>query len=153
MKLLLFFILLFPFHCFSQKVNVGGYLSTDSIHYNTTPARCSAHITSPSATTITSAGTYYFLKGIFHNDNIASFTNDGDTLVYSNGNGRRLYIAYDFTVTATNNSETVTIAIYRNNTIQDGSNSASFCKTAGDEYMISSNFIMQVNNGDKIKKW
>ena len=40
---------------------------------------------------------------------------------------------------------------YKGNTIIDGSNSSTECKTAGDDYIISSNFICSVNNGDKIK--
>lgn len=135
----------------AQQFSVQNYLSTDSIHYRVIPARCSAHITTGAATTITDANTYYFLKGAFHNDNISQFTASGDTLVYSNGNGRYLFITYDFTVTAANNNETVTIGIHRNNTLIDGSNQSALCRTAGQDYLISGNFITQISNGDKLK--
>jgi hypothetical protein len=149
MKLLL--LLLIPILSFSQNIHFDGYVSVDSVSYHVCPARCSAHITSAAATTVTTANEYYFMKGTFHNDNISKFTVDGDTLVYSNGNKRYLFVNYDFDVTASENTTTVTISIYKNNTLVHGSESSTLCKVSGEEYPLGGNFLILVDSGDKIK--
>ena len=123
----------------------------DSIIYKVTPARISAYVSSSAATTITAAGTYYFAQGTFTNENTASFTFSGDTLIYNNGNNRVLIGSYKFSISTNGTNVSVSVAIYINDTKLNMSEQTTLCKTAGEQYHISGNIMLVANTGDKIK--
>lgn len=128
-----------------------GKITIDSISYRVTPARISAYIVTPAPTTITNAGDYYFVQGIFTNENTASFGFTGDTLQYQNGDYRHLIGDYKFSLSTNGTNITVSIAIYINDTKLLMSEETVLCKVNGEMYHLSGNIMFEAMTNDKIK--
>lgn len=112
----------------------------------------SAHITTPAATTVTSAGTYYPILGTFSNPNLEQFEVVADPAIkYTGPDTMDFEVDWHATISCNNASRHVTIAIKKNADVQTSSVMGTTLKTAGDKYALSGTCVVSLTTNDKIQ--
>lgn len=110
-----------------------------------------AYLTAKDDTTITTAATYYPIKGTFNNDVIEDFSMTASPGIQYDGTLDQ-YFEIDWHATFSIDAiRTATFAIYHNSTLVDGSEMSAYAKVADEKYNVSGTCVVLLSNKDEIQ--
>lgn len=104
--------------------------------------------------TIVSADTYQALSTLHTVDSVSNFTQGvayAPSLKYANTLTRSFEVDWHVTIIAPSNTSTVEMALFKNGTIINGSQSGTLCKNSSEEYNFSSTCVVELEKGDEIQ--
>ena len=128
------------------KLDVNGYIKSKQ-------SNVWAYISTPSATIITTASTYYPIQGTFVNDMIdfSSATVVTPGIKYDGTLTRKFKIIIQGQVSADSSNTTVTLGIKKNGTLISGSEISTICRVSNEPYHIGSVVMVELEEDDEIQ--
>lgn len=111
-----------------------------------------AYLSASANTTITTAGTYYYINGSFTNSPIENFSLVADPAIrYDGTKTQHFETDWHATISADIANTTVTIGIKKNGTLVTSSLMSTFCKNVGELYNLSGTTVVELATNDKIQ--
>jgi hypothetical protein len=110
------------------------------------------YVSTPAATTVTTAGTYYPIAGTFTNPCMEQFQAVADPAIqYIGDQTLDFEIDWHAAVSCDNSTRHVTMGIKKNADVVASSLMGTTLKTAGDEYSLSGTCVVSLAKNDKIQ--
>ncbi len=110
------------------------------------------YISTPAATTVTTAATYYPIAGTFTNSCMEQFSAVADPAIQYDGNATLDFeIDWHAAISCNNSTRHISLGIKKNADIQAGSIMGTLCKTSGEEYSLSGTCVVSLAKNDKIQ--
>jgi len=111
-----------------------------------------AALSSATATTVTTSGTYYPILGTFSNTPMQGFTLTADPAIqYTEDDARWMEIDFHAAVSSNANNRSITVGIKKNGTIESTSKMVCFAKTLNENVTLSGTAVVKLEKNDKIQ--
>ncbi|RKZ98993.1 MAG: hypothetical protein DRQ46_00520 [Gammaproteobacteria bacterium] len=108
-----------------------------------------AYLASPTATTVTTGGTYYTIAGTFTNAPMENFSL-GTGIDYDGLTTKYFEVDWHATVSGDSNSITCSVGIKKNTSVVTSSIMGTLLKTSGESYVLSGTTVVELATNDAI---
>ena len=112
-----------------------------------------AYLSTPSTTTTTNAGQYYYMTGTFTNEVMYNFAIVSDTLTYQGNITTCFEIILNGSFSSDTPNTEITIGLFKNGAIQANSEMTVEVNQTTDIVQISTCDVLELTNGDRISIW
>lgn len=140
-----------PYSGATQAVDLGAQALKTTGYIYGKKSGVYAYLTAKNDTTITTAATYYPIKGTFNNAVIEDFSMTDSPGIQYDGTLDQ-YFEIDWHATFSIDAiSTATFAIYHNSTLVDGSEMSAYAKVAEEKYNVSGTCVVLLSDEDEIQ--